>query len=312
MKAGVGLAMVMIAGCGLEPPRVCSETWALELGVASRLDAVHLGYDDEFAAAGVGGVVVTGSNLGGFVVHRPTEVDLHGVTLAYVAGRSEVVAVGDGGTIVAATEGEDAWRTPASGTTATLRDVAGVAVQVGSTEYASYTIAVGDDVMVVRGEDDEAWAVVTPPAGGWGELRGVFSGPRQLLAVGLGGVIWATEGDPRGGWVREDAGTGADLVAGDGVFVVGSGGTLLRRIDETWVTVDSGVSEDLIDYAEPFVLTAGGAVLAIPEGKGTQLEDEPLAPREWTFAGARSLAVRDQFALVGEDGRAGWADRYCR
>lgn len=94
--------------------------------------------------------------------------------------------------------------------------------------------------------------------------------------VGHAGVIWSkwATANPEKPWIREDAGTVADLTTFSGptndvVLVGGREGTLLSRIDAQWQHIPIGVHADIVDIDD------GNKAALTADGKVRLLNDPP-------------------------------------
>jgi hypothetical protein len=217
------------------------------------------------------------------------EVDLHAV---WAPEPNRVLAVGAAGRIMQ--RNADTWSQQTSGTTATLRAIAG---RSGEDIYV-----VGDGGTVRRwgglawhpvdGPADDFYAAATAPGqpllvagklrlraldaqGGWTiegppwlqEVRGLWMDESgRALAVGRHGRV--AQRSPAGIWTPMDSGSTADLAAvtvhpatGEAI-AVGAGGTVLTGAlagAATWSTVDVGVVDDLTALA----VMADGALVVV-------------------------------------------------
>jgi hypothetical protein len=175
------------------------------------------------------------------------------------------------------------------------------------TGFSGRPVIVGDELVLVQLADG-TWIEPLPPAGGWGQLRGVATVRERIYAVGLGGVVWSAS-DPSGEWIAEPIEVNVDLFAvGDygspfappyEVAIVGADGTLLLLRSNGWIRPNTGVTVDLLDFDGNFALGADGGVYEVDS-------DGPLILTE-TIEGARALSVDALFgglATVGDDGSA--------
>jgi hypothetical protein len=250
----------------------------------------------DFLAAGASGIVaVWGTDNGGepFVdVFDLGEFDLRAAWIDKSNPSSEVWrwwVVGDNALIMTSNNHGVIWEIAEVQSSANLYGVAGV---------ADHPIVVGDDI-IMWASLDWTWVELTPPAGNWGQLRGISAystNETRIEVVGLGGVIWATN-DPSGEWTLEPSGVTNDLFAVDYGVAVGAEGTLLRHTDNGWIRSETGVDVDLIDYEGGYALGANGEVYEVTA-------DEPLTLID-TKPGARALTNHfDGWATVGDDGGA--------
>lgn len=254
-----------------------------------------------FLAVGASGTVVawgvdtTGEHYEPIVdVFDLGDLDLHAVWIDRYYTPESWWVVGDGALVMVSHNRGATWDSVELQTSADLYGITDV------TGFTGRPIVVGDDVIAMRTVDG-TWTELVPPAGGWGQLRGISTysvdfTPR-VTVVGLGGVIWSTS-DPSGTWTLEVSGVTTDLlvVVGNDV-VVGRQGTMLRRnpIDGAWTPVNTGVTVDLVDYAGDRVLGANGEIYET---------SEPLTLID-TVPGARGLSSTFAgWAIVGEGGSA--------
>jgi hypothetical protein len=302
----VCLHALLSTGCGLgcssdEPPG--SEP--VELGIdtdlytVAALDSSSGMRHYAFLAAGVGGtVVVWGTDYSNedsepiIEVHDLGDLDLRAAWIDKSNSASEAWrwwVVGDGALIMASSDLGVTWDGPALQSNANLYGIAGL---------AGHPIVVGDE-LVAWATVDWTWAELTPPVGGWGQLRGISAystNETRVEVVGLGGVIWATN-DPGGEWTLEPSGVTTDLFAVDYGVAVGAEGTLLRHTETGWVRAETGVDVDLIDYEGGYALGANGDVYEV-------VADEPLE-RIDSKPGARALTNHfDGWVAVGDAGSA--------
>lgn len=189
-------------------------------------------------------------------VYHAADVDLNAIAVI----DDQVVVVGRSGTLATAPAGSDDWQLIDLGTKADLWDVA--------TLSWNQTVIVGDGVVFSHDPVANIWRPIPPPDGGWGLLRAVGEDSQRSFMVGHAGVIWSkwATANPEKPWIREDAGTVADLTTlvagGDSVLVGGREGTLLSHINGQWQRIPSGVDADIVDisdYNDAF-LTADGEV----------------------------------------------------
>lgn len=194
--------------------------------------------------------------------------------------------VGDGGMIMVSSNEGATWDTIELPSAADLYGITGV---------DGRPIVIGDDIIAMR-TFDGTWTELTPPAGGWGQLRGISTTyhPGRIDVVGLGGVIW-TNTDPSGEWTLEPSGVTTDLFATDYGAAVGAQGTLLLHTETGWMPAETGVDVDLIDYEGGYALGANGEIFEVRK-------DEPLN-RIHTNKGARALTNSwYTWATVGDGG----------
>jgi photosystem II stability/assembly factor-like uncharacterized protein len=311
------LAMLLgpaaVSGCGFSSE--CSpDTTMVDLGIETDLHAVvNLDmWSDErhyaFLAVGAAGTAVAWGVISGseeeesFVdVFDLGDLDLRAAWIDRWDGTDDVPwawwVVGDGGLVMTSLDRGATWNSVALQSDANLYGISGV---------AGHPIVVGDDIIAMRTLEG-TWTELTPPPGGWGQLRGVFAqypSDTRAVAVGLGGVIWSTD-DWGGAWTPEPSGVTTDLFAIDYDVAVGAEGTLLIRTDTGWMPSDTGVDVDLIDYEGGYALGADGAVYQVALGEPLTLVDTNL--------GARGLTnVWDGWATVGDGGSANSPIAVCR
>ncbi len=311
------LALTLLAsGCelGCPDPLPAGETVELDIDIDLH-DVAHIESWDglknySFLAVGADGEIMvwgtdyTGNKTKAFVdVSDVANVDLHAVwvdesnwsptaALAWWVG-------GDDGLILATSNRGSSWDRVDLQIGADLHGIAGV---------DGRPIVVGDDIIAMRNLDG-TWTTLTPPAGGWGQLRGVstisyYDTPLRIEVVGLGGVIWATD-DPNGEWTLEPSGVTADLFAVEYGIAVGAEGTLVLRTATGWTPSDTGVDVDLIDYDGGYALGKGGEVYEVRSGQLTLIGTNP---------GARGLTNADgAWVTVGDGSSTNSPPRgYCR
>jgi hypothetical protein len=272
------LAAGLLTGCHYCSFGPLGENESIDLGIDTDLHAlVQLG--DSYLAVGDDGTVVTWPMVEVFDLG---DADLHAV---WIDGASWWV-VGDGAQLLASHDRGATWDDVDLQITANLHGIAG---------FAGRPIVVGDDTIALRTVDG-TWTVLEPPAGGWGQLRGIWADDALVLAVGLGGVIWSTS-DPSGTWTLEPSGVTTDLFAVEGEVAVGAQGTLLRRQASGWTRDNTGVDVDLVDYEDYKVLGANGEIYN-PSEPLTLIDTEP---------GARALITANgwysnEWATVGDGG----------
>lgn len=227
----------------------------------------------------------------------PGAPDLRGVAVT----DAQVVVVGPGGTLLTSPLDGEVWTPTPLGTTADLWHVADL-----TTDAGEFTIAVGDGVMFIRDALAGGWTAVTPPEGGWGDLRVVGStASNSLLAAGLAGALW-TATTPAGPWTRVDAGTTADLTTmgppGAVTLIGGSDNTLLvtdRR--GGWQPLAHDFIADIIDIGATYLLTSDGALY--PHNLGV-LESDPIATLGPGLRVILAYDFDDHVSVLGDPGRA--------
>jgi hypothetical protein len=300
------LAMSLLGfATGCDSIECASERATIDLGIETDLHAVvnldHWSGERHVAllAAGADGTVVAwGMDYGGKQDEPIVEVfDLGDAHLRAVwvdkstgpddgshDGPWNWWVVGDGGRIMVSSDQGTTWDSVELQSDANLYGIAGI---------DGRPIVVGDDIIATR-TFDGTWTELTPPADGWGQLRGVFAQDTRVEIVGLGGVIWSTT-DPSGEWTLEPSGVTTDLFAVDYDVAVGAEGTLLVHSDTGWMPSDTGVDVDLIDYEGGYALGANGEIYEVTK-------DEPLSLVQ-TNPGARALTNSwYTWATVGDGG----------
>ena len=195
-------------------------------------------------------------------------------------------AVGDGGTIVATTDGGETWSPQNSGTTADLNDVCfvggGGGPDIGKGIGVGRGWAVGDGGTILTTLNGGAtWTRQT--SGTSADLLAVtFTDTQRGYAVGGGGTIlttlnggasWAAR--PSQGTVRLTDVTFTDAMRG---YAVGSGGTILmtQNAGASWTQQSSGSSSQLtsvsfVDQSRGWAAGAGGTILSTMNGGTTWL-----------------------------------------
>lgn len=311
MIRAVLVSLLALAACN---PGQCEQHDLKDMSpkTAMNLNDIDLGdyrrgmYEDgSLLAVGDAGVIVTAAV--GYAPLQVATADAGDLRAALLGPNDRAYVAGDGGALLTAPFGADTWQPVATGTTADLYQLAWIDVQDDLTQAPrEYQLAVGDEVVLLRDPVDDSWDLLPPPPGGWGRLRAVVGDDRVHVA-GLGGVIWSAA-DPRGTWQREDAGTTADLLAGDfgwnAAVLVGARGTLLHRPGDRWERVPSTIEADLIALAWVTALGADGRVYDLV------LLDEPQL-EAWTAPWARSLADGERRVIVGDGGRMARIPGYC-
>ncbi len=226
----------------------------------------------------------------------PGAPDLRGV----VVTDAQIVVVGPGGTLLTSPLDGEAWTPTPLGTTADLWHVANL-----TTDAGEFTIAVGDGVMFMRDALAGGWAAVTPPEGGWGDLRVVGrTASNTLLAAGLAGALW-TASTPAGPWTRVDTGTTADLTTMGppaAVTLIGGSDSTLLVADHRggWQPLAHDFTADIVDISPTYLLTSDGALY--PHNLGV-LESDPIAT---LGPGLRVILAYDRdenVSVLGDPGR---------
>jgi hypothetical protein len=300
------LAMaLLVTGCEntCQDPLPAGETF--ELDIDTDLHAVvHLeswdgSRNDSFLAVGADGKVLVWGTDYSRNKTRPIvdvfdigDVDLHAAWADKPSWPSTVPltwwVVGDDGLIMATTSRGSSWDSVDLQSGADLYGIAGI---------SGRPIIVGDDIIAMRTLDG-TWTVLTPPAGGWGQLRGIWAADDNYTAevrikvVGLGGVIWTTD-DPSGTWTLEPSGVTTDLFAIDGGVAVGAAGTLLDDTDAGWIRAETGVDVDLVDYEFGYALGANGEVYEVRYGEPLTLIATNPGARGLTNANGVWVTVGD-------------------
>lgn len=269
----------------------------LASGVSGELRGVGFSERGYFVAVGDAGLIAYKDDFDARLVSvRPVSADLYAVTPSAYDG--EVIVVGAHGSMLTSTHG-GAWTVVDVGTANDLSAV--LHVEEAS---AAHAIAVGDEVIVVRDQDADAWATLPPPGGGWGQLRGLHATAGRIHVVGLAGVVWSTD-DPHGTWTREDSGTTEDLLAigvnnAFDLFAVGANGTLLHADPAgQWSPIQIDVDVDLVD------IDHDGVVLAA-DGRLFRIDDAVTGVEPLFDVGARSHALAfdgSVFVIAGEHGQ---------
>lgn len=208
-------------------------------------------------------------------------------TLRGVAAIDELrsYAVGDGGTIVATTNGGQTWSPQSSGTTAVLHDVfflgnGGASLGKGITASRGWAVGNGGTILSTM-NGGVTWTKQS--SGTTADLMAVtFTDSQRGYAVGNGGTIlstmngggtWATR-PSQGGMTLTDV-TFTDAMRG---YAVGSGGTILmtQNAGATWSQQASGSGSQLnsvsfVDQSRGWAAGAGGTILSTTNGGGTWL-----------------------------------------
>ena len=194
-------------------------------------------------------------------------------------------AVGDGGTIVATTNGGQTWLPQTSGTSAGLHDVfflgsgkgaAGKGIGLG------LGWAVGDGGAILSTlNGGSTWSRQT--SGTTADLLAVtFTDAQRGYAVGSGGTILTTMNGGTSWAARPSQGgvTLTDVTFTDAMrgFAVGSGGTILmtQNAGASWTPQSSGSSSQLtsvsfVDQSRGWAAGAGGTILSTMNGGATWL-----------------------------------------
>lgn len=205
-------------------------------------------YDGQRYLVAAGGVVIE-LDAGGSR-HQPVDGELHG----FARTLEELIVVGDGGALAVKGVDDTSWETVDIGTTADLWQV------VTSQYIDGRHVIVGDGVMFAYDPETSTWEPITPPEGGWGDLRGFSYDVHEtlLIAVGRGGLVWTAE-RLEGPWKREDPGIDADLTVIQGARAGGVGGVVVERgSDGTWRRIDLGTTADVMAMFFDFTLTGDG------------------------------------------------------
>jgi photosystem II stability/assembly factor-like uncharacterized protein len=211
-------------------------------------------------------------------------------------------AVGEGGTIVATTNGGATWTPQDSGTTAILRGVAFVDAQRGWTVGDNGTILVTTDGGV-------SWTAQIQGTT-WPLYDVVFLDAQRGWAVGEWGTIVATT-DGGMTWTAQDSATtrrlwGVAFVDGQRGWAVGDYETIRATTDggvtwtaQTAATIDPDNQQLLlgvtfVDAQTGWVVGTGGTILATADGGDT-----------WTVQTSGTAAWLHDVAFV--DAQRGWA-----
>lgn len=241
----------------------CSKPWVAPMPYMLPFDANIRGGGLYSEQHGEGQLYVVGDDglvlelYGDRRVYHAADVDLNAIAVI----DDQVIVVGRSGTLATAPAGSNDWQLVDLGTKADLWDVATLPYR--------HTVIVGDGVVFLHDPVANIWSPIPPPEGGWGQLRAVGAGDRRFVMVGHAGAIWSTLGTPdlEHPWIREDAGTVADLTTiatptDDIVVVGGREGTLLSLTNGRWQRIPSGVDADILDIDGTNVasLTADGEV----------------------------------------------------
>jgi photosystem II stability/assembly factor-like uncharacterized protein len=300
----LALACVTLSGCSPE----CGEDpldlgWSvlaevIDTGTPAELRGIHSPPAGEtHVVVGSDGTVLVWDHLTGSLESYPVPgaPDLWGVH----GSMQEAWIVGDGGFLARSYDGGASWQALDTGSTADLR-----AVWTSPADDSLMVVAVGTGTVLVRTPNGVLLEPVAP-SGDWGSLEDVYCWGRDdsigCLAVGLEGVVWATD-DPSGSWSPVSKGTTeslhavSDVVLADGqahTLVGGEHGTLMElHGDGSWTSVEGVVesTETIEHLGEYGVLTDAGRLVL---GDGEVLD--------WA-AGARATSTGDWLAVVGADG----------
>lgn len=277
--ACAGAALGTMSGCQLYCPDSPFSVESFSLGTTADILALGRGSEyDAVVAVGAGGIVVHHDGTDdGAVVSNPVNVDLRGV----VAFGSTTLVVGDGGTIVESNDATQVWTPRSSGITDDL-----LGVVRGTFETGNFVVAISAGQIVVSVDDGATWAVVQPPAEGWGVLRAVFTTDTEIWVIGDAGVAWASS-NPAGAWARQDLGAaiaGASLIGGGRVSgddesdytsmiaVVSSSALWFRTsTGSEWTAADVSFDGAIVAYAGGYILTDTGSIYDVDEGGGVAL-----------------------------------------
>jgi hypothetical protein len=309
--ACAGAALGTMSGCPLLFS--CPEPWSalqtVELGTTADILALSRGAEfDAVVAVGAGGIVVHDPGSGGdATTSNPVNVDLRGVVSFNGLTGNLTVVVGDGGTILRSSDQGQSWEPASSGVT---DDLLGIAF--GSLEVGNFLVAIAAAQILVSSDEGATWAVVTPPAEGWGTLRAVFATDAELWVVGDAGVAWSAS-NPAGAWSREDLGPeiadarllGGGRVSGDGdssyastIALVSSDALWFRESDGAWTPATAAFDGEIVAYGGGFVLTSEGSIYDVDENGRVS----PVAVVEF---GARAIMGNwDGFVVAGDSGQA--------
>ncbi len=242
-------------------PRIAGGVWTPGTPLAADLNGLTFGFG-KYHAVGAGGAWFTSSDAasGSWTAGSSgTTVALNGI-----ATGTNLIAVGDGGTIIGSADGT-AWTARTSNTTANLNGIAAL---------GSLFIAVGNDGTIRRSTDAGNWIAIT--SGTTAHLRGVgFAGP-QTIAVGDGGTL-LTSSDSGQNWTVRNSGVSANLYSlaassASVLFVmVGDAGTVLTSTDgSTWTAqppISGAPNLKRVVYGTQFIAVGdGGAVYTSADG----------------------------------------------
>lgn len=279
------------------------EQQPIDLGVDADLEAVVRLSESEgdrywsnLAVGGGGTIVAWGETLGDTVEPFVERFVVGGSVWRGVAVSGVTWwVVGDAGMLAVSETRGQMWSTIDLGLTANFH-------AIGS--HLEKLVIVGDEVVVAQ-DPSGNWVEVPAPAGGWGQLRGLYSDGSRLYVVGLAGVVWSSA-DPLGEWIAEDVGVDVDLLgvnvhygATTQILIVGAQGTaVLGDSTAGWTKLETNSTVDFIDCSESTMLGADGVV--------TELRYEGELVVVGTFSGARALRHESYSDLVtvGEAGAA--------
>jgi hypothetical protein len=306
--ACAGAALGTMSGCPLLFS--CPEPWSavepMELGTTADIFAIARGSDFQaVVAVGAGGIVVHQDDASEGTTSNPVNVDLRGV----VAFNNVTLVVGDAGTILYSVDAGQTWTPPSI--SAIGDDLIGVAR--GALAAGNFLVAISTSQIVVSSDEGATWAIVPPPAEGWGTLRAVFATEAELWAIGDAGVAWSSS-NPVAAWTRQDLGAevaGASLIGGgrvsgdadstyaSTVALVGSEGLWFRASGSTqWTAASIELDGTILAYGGGFVLTSAGSIYDVDEqGRVTKVG-------EIEFTGRAIIGNWDGFVVAGDGGEA--------
>lgn len=282
--AGGGGRRVAVGAGGLILTSVEGGPWAAQAsGVTAELrDVVWTG--ERFVAVGTGGTILTSPDGASWAKVDSGVTDgfftVHWTGSLLLAGGTGILVSEDGGAT---------WRnrTPplAAGYFRTN-------LLYGFASGGSRMVGLGDFFDTVTSVNGWVWEDRRV------QLQALAASGDRAVAVGLGGVILASEDDHP--FDRLPALTSANLhgVAwtGEAFVAVGDGGTVLRSSDgRQWEGIDSGVSEDLRrvvwDGARLVAATASGAIAEAEAEGGWRLAVPPSGVRSVATNGRQVVAV---------------------
>jgi len=293
----------------------CPDPWSALETLALETDADILalaagGDHDELVAVGAGGVVIHYSQDGETTTSNPVNQ-----TLRAVVARNRTIVVGDGGTILTSDDRGASWE-PRSA------PVGDDLLGLSWLNYANYVVAIAAEQILVSADEGETWALVEPPAEGWGGLRAVFSTHEAVWVVGADGSAWSAS-DPSAAWLRQDIGTTTSFLGGGPVsgtdasnyasaVVLASAGELWFLGTEdgaSWIRLEAALDGEVVAYGGGYVLTDAGTVYDLDENGyvttvATVEFDARAVASAWSgfvVAGSEGQAARayEQFCIGG-------------
>lgn len=310
--ACAGAALGTMSGCPLLFS--CPDPWSalstVELGTTADIFALTRGSDfDAVVAVGAGGIVVHAPGSGASATtSNPVNVDLRGVVSFAGTSGNFTVVVGDGGTILSSSDEGQTWEPASSGI---VDDLVGIAR--GTLAAGNFLIAISASQILVSSDDGATWAVVPPPAQGWGTLRAVFATDVELWVVGDAGVAWSSS-NPAGAWTRQNLGPaiadaallGGGRVSGDAdssyastLALVSSNALWVREPNSSeWTATSVAFDGAIAAFGGGFVLTTQGSIYDVDEA-GRVEKVASVQP------GARAITGNwDGFVVAGDGGQA--------